>query len=63
MDNKFELTLEIYWKWRDNCEKGKHKLRDNNFGITWCIVCGLLSNKPSNIPFQKHEQITINRLK
>jgi hypothetical protein len=31
----------------DNCKKGKHKLRENRFGVTWCVVCGLLSNKPA----------------
>lgn len=25
------------------CNSGKHKLRTNNFGITWCVNCGLLS--------------------
>lgn len=25
------------------CMKGKHKLRTNTFGITWCVNCGLLS--------------------
>ena len=27
-----------------NCNKGKHRLRTNRFGVTWCVVCGLLSN-------------------
>lgn len=25
------------------CQKGKHKLRENKFGVTWCVRCGLLS--------------------
>lgn len=25
------------------CSKGKHKFRENSFGITWCVICGLLS--------------------
>lgn len=27
-----------------NCLKGKHKLRENKFGVVWCVNCGLLSN-------------------
>ena len=26
-----------------SCNKGKHKLRTNKFGITFCVNCGLLS--------------------
>ena len=26
-----------------NCDKGKHRLRTNKFGITWCTICGNLS--------------------
>jgi len=25
------------------CQKGKHKLRENNFGVVFCVRCGLLS--------------------
>lgn len=26
------------------CTSGKHKLRINHFGVTWCVYCGVLSN-------------------
>ena len=26
------------------CNAGKHKLRTNRFGVTWCVYCGVLSN-------------------
>lgn len=26
------------------CKSGKHKLRENKFGVVWCVRCGLLSN-------------------
>lgn len=26
------------------CNAGKHKLRTNHFGVTWCVYCGVLSN-------------------
>lgn len=25
-----------------NCEKGKHRLRTNQYGVTWCVICGKL---------------------
>lgn len=28
---------------RCHCDKGKHRFRENKFGITWCVICGLLS--------------------
>lgn len=52
-----------YWKLREHCSKGKHKLRDNAFGITWCVICGLHSTKPSNIPLKPEEQIITTDLK
>lgn len=44
-----ENQIRIYWERRINCDKGKHKLRDNAFGVTWCVTCGFLSTKPSGI--------------
>ena len=35
---RYNLLKERY------CNKGKHRLRENNFGVTWCVICGLLSN-------------------
>jgi len=49
-----EEHLRIYWERRKNCEKGKHKLKDNDFGITWCVTCGYLSNKPAPIGMYKN---------
>lgn len=44
-----QITREIYNKMlQNNCNKSKHRLRINNFGITWCTICGLLSNKPAD---------------
>lgn len=41
-----EITREIYNRMlQNNCNKSKHRLRTNNFGVTWCTICGLLSNK------------------
>ena len=41
-----QLTIEDYLKLREvKCEKSnKHKFRTNKFGITWCVICGMLGN-------------------
>ena len=52
-----EEQLRIYWERRKNCEKGKHKLKDNSFGITWCVTCGYLSNKPAPITAFKNSNL------
>lgn len=28
------------------CKLGKHRKRDNKFGVTWCTLCGRLFSKP-----------------
>ena len=42
-----------------SCEPNKCKPRDNNFGITWCVRCGKLFKKPSNIPLQESDKMVI----
>ena len=42
-------------KMKKICEIGKHRLRTNKFGVTWCIECGILSNKPAK-PLDKNGQ-------
>jgi len=44
----------------ETCKPDKHKLRDNTFGITWCIKCGYLFNKPSGIKLKPEEILIIN---
>lgn len=44
------ITSDIYHKMlKNNCDKGKHRLRVNKYGVCWCVICGLLSNT-SNAP-------------
>lgn len=31
------------------CGCGKHKLKTNRFGVTWCVYCGCLSNADSEL--------------
>jgi len=54
---KTVTTKEHYWKLRDKCNQGKHKLRDNNLGVTWCVVCGFQSLKPCGTPLTEEDKI------
>ena len=38
-----EINKEQFSKGITICSKGKHKLRENQFGVVWCVRCGLLS--------------------
>lgn len=37
------ISKEQYTKMLIKCKFGKHKFRTNTFGVTWCVVCGLLA--------------------
>ena len=47
--------------WEERCAKIGHKYRDNAFGVTWCVWCGRLHNKPSGKQI-KSDDIRIVRL-
>ena len=55
------VSLEEYSKLKKfHCEKGKHRFRENKFGVTWCTICGLLStNNFGAIPLEEDDKITI----
>ena len=54
-----ELTLAQYNALKArNCDKGKHRFRTNKFGVTWCVICGLLSTKIAD-DLQEDDQIVI----
>ncbi len=42
-----------------NCNKGKHRLRTNNAGVTWCVICGLLSNTSNAVELNEEDKIKI----
>lgn len=41
------------------CLPDRCKRRDNAFGVTWCIKCGKLFNKPCGIKLDKNELTVI----
>lgn len=42
------------------CKNDKHKPRNNKFGITWCVKCGRLFNKPGEKDLQDNDKVIIN---
>lgn len=43
------------------CKKGKHKLRENYFGVTWCVRCGLLSTSiGTSQPLTEEDKIIVH---
>ena len=57
------LTKEVYWLRRAQCDLGKHKLRDNKFGVTWCVTCGFLSTKPCGVDLTEEDLVITTNLK
>ena len=57
------LTIEEHTKLKKcHCDKGKHRFRENKFGIVWCVICGQLSvNNHGKIePLNENDKIIIN---
>ena len=42
-DRPKNISKEQHLRMLKLCANGKHKFRENKFGVTWCVVCGLLS--------------------
>lgn len=49
------MNKDTYIKNLSLCKKGKHKLRENKFGVTWCVRCGLLSTTIGTAQLLKEE--------
>lgn len=59
MKKKRIITVEQFQAGLKICKFGKHKLRVNSFGVTWCVRCGLLSNSVGEKPLEDHEALTV----
>lgn len=53
-NNQFQYQLKL-------CQKKGHKLRENNFGVVWCVRCGLLSTSVGNVEKLSEEQLIITK--
>ena len=55
-----KISKEKYRNLTNQCKK-QHKLRENEFGVVWCIRCGLLSTSIGNAnKLEKHEILEIH---
>ena len=53
------ITKEEHLKMlQRNCNKGKHRLRINDAGVCFCVICGLLSN--TNVAEKLKEEDKLN---
>lgn len=52
------MDKENYRKVIKICEKGRCKVRENSFGVCWCVRCGKLhSDAPAKL--KQEEQIVV----
>jgi hypothetical protein len=54
-----KVDRDVWIKSLSLCQKGKHKLRVNKMGVTWCVRCGLLSNTPNADVLQEDDKIIV----
>lgn len=52
------ITREQHQARLKRCAQGKHKIRENKYGVSWCVNCGLLSNKPAE-PLKEEDKLLI----
>lgn len=54
------MTVKDYKKLLSvHCDRGKHRYRMNHFGVTWCVICGRLSNADAPL-IEESEKINID---
>lgn len=42
-----------------NSDKGKHRIRMNRYGVSWCIICGKLSSTNNVDDLKENESLSI----
>lgn len=58
-----EITVDIWRKMlKNNCDKGKHRLRINPYGVCWCVICGQLSTTNNAQLLSDGDGLTIKML-
>lgn len=58
-----EITVDVWRKMlKNNCEKGKHRLRVNKYGVCWCMICGLLSSTNNAPTVSDGDPLTIKMI-
>ena len=54
-----KIKKSDWFKSLNLCAKGKHKLRTNHYGVTWCTRCGLLSNTQNAQELDQDEVLVV----
>lgn len=55
-----EITKEQWIKMLAlNCDRGKHRIRMNRYGVSWCIICGRLSSTNNVDDLKENESLLI----
>lgn len=54
------ISSERHQRMLENlCNKGKHKIKTNSFGVSFCVICGLLSNKEHESLEEDHKLLIV----
>lgn len=54
------MTRDEYLKAIRLCTYGHHKVRQNKYGVCWCIRCGYLFRNLSYIPLTDEDKVLVN---
>ena len=42
-----------------NCDRDKHRMRINNYGVTFCVICGKLGSSMCSDELKDNDGLTI----
>lgn len=54
------MTRDEYLKAIILCTYGHHKVRQNKYGVCWCIRCGYLFRNLSYTPLTDEDKVLVN---
>ena len=54
------MTRDEYLKAIILCTYGHHKVRQNKYGVCWCVRCGYLFRNLSYTPLTDEDKVLVN---
>lgn len=54
------MTKDEYLKAIRLCTYGHHKVRQNKYGVCWCVRCGYLFRNLSYTPLTDEDKVLVN---
>lgn len=54
------MTRDEYTKAIRLCAYGHHKVRQNKYGVCWCVRCGYLFRNLSYTPLTDEDKVVVN---